>query len=191
MTNVPFTCRCGSVKGTLHDVGYGTHARCFCQSCRAADIHTGAADPGKDGVTVYQTTPDRISFEVGQDQLAAFSFGPKNLLRWQAKCCGTLLFNTLRSPKVSFAALRANRITDTTPLGPIRARGFIPAANGKHRHEGIGPLVAGMLGRALLGRVTGRWKQTPFFDIATQQPVADVEVLPFGERDRILAEAAH
>lgn len=185
---VPFSCRCGKIQGTLSDIGWGNHARCFCQSCRAADIHTGDADPGGEGITVYQTTPDKISFQSGQDQLAVFSFGPKNLLRWQASCCGALLFNTLRNPKVSFAALRTNRIDDPTPLGPVASRGFIPADDGKQRHEGILPLVLGMLWRALIGRITGRWKQTPFFDTETLKPVAEVKALPKGEIARILAQ---
>ena len=188
MTDAPFTCRCGTVKGALHDIGWGNHAKCFCQSCRAADIHTGDPDPGADGITIYQTTPDKITFEAGQDQLAVFSFGPKNLLRWHAKCCGALLFNTLRSPKVSFVGLRTSRVADPTLFGPVRSHGYIQLADGKHRHEGIYPLVGGMLGRALLGRITGRWKQTPFFDVATSEPVAEVDVLPKGERDKILAQ---
>jgi hypothetical protein len=176
------------VQGTLHEVGSGNHALCFCQSCRAADIYTGDPDPGSNGITVYQTTPDKTSFEAGQDQLAVFSFGPKNLLRWQAGCCGTLLFNTLRSPKASFTALRAERVSDKAVLGPVRSRGFIPKENGKHRHEGIRPLILGMLWRLLVGRITGRWKQTPFFDVATLEPVAKIQVLPKGERGRLLAQ---
>ncbi|MGC1506512.1 MAG: DUF6151 family protein [Sulfitobacter sp.] len=188
MANVPFTCRCGKVQGTLHNVGSGNHARCFCQSCRAADIFTGETDPGADGVTLYQTTPDNITFDSGQDQLAVFSFGPKNLLRWQASCCGALMFNTLRAPKVPFAALRADRASNTADFGPVASRGFIPVEGGKHRHEGVGPLVFGMLWRAFIGRITGRWKQTPFFDIDTLQPVAEVQVLPKGEAARILSQ---
>lgn len=190
MVDVPFTCRCGKLQGTLRDVGWGNHARCFCQSCRAADIHTGAPDPGDDGITIYQTTPDKIRFQSGQDQLTVFSFGPKNLLRWQASCCGALMFNTLRAPKMPFAALRTDRINDPAMLGPVASRGFIPVDGGKHRHEGIGALVAGMLWRAFIGRITGRWKQTPFFDTDTLQPVAEVQVLPKGETTKILTQGA-
>lgn len=187
---VPFSCRCGTVKGTLADIGWGNHARCFCRSCRAADIHTGAVDPGDDGVTLYQTTPDKISFQSGQDQLKVFSFGPKNLLRWQASCCGALMFNTLRAPGIPFAALRTDRIADTSALGPIASRGFIPMQGGKHRHEGAGQMALGMLWRALVGRINGRWKQTPFFNTDTSAPVTDVQVLPKGERDRLIAQSA-
>ncbi|MCX7559182.1 DUF6151 family protein [Sulfitobacter sp. F26204] len=186
MADVPFTCRCGGVKGTLHNVGWGNHARCFCQSCRAADIHTGDPDPGDGGITVFQTTPDKITFETGQNKLVCFSFGPKNLLRWQAECCGALLFNTLRTPHVPFAALRTSRIPEPDRLGPVRSRGFIPDKNGRHRHEGMRHLVLGMIGRSLFARLTGRWKQTPFFDLGTSRPVAEVRVLPEGARHDIL-----
>lgn len=190
MANVPFACRCGKVQGTLADVGWGNHAQCFCQSCRAADIHTGDPDPGNDGIRIYQTTPDKISFQAGQDQLAVFSFGPNNLLRWQVSCCGAAMFNTLRKPKVPFAGLVAARVSDPAALGPVATRGFIPTGDGKHRHEGMGTLVFGMIWRAFIGRVSGRWKQTPFFDLDTLQPVAEVQVLPKGETARLIAQTS-
>ncbi len=188
MANVPFTCACGTVKGVLHEVGKGNHARCFCQSCRAAEIHTGAADPGDRGVTLYQTSADCVSFSTGQDHLAVFSFGPKNLLRWHTSCCGGLLFNTLRSPKFSFAAIRTDKLENTTALGPVRSRGFIPDANDKQRHEGLVPMISGMLWRAISRRINGRWKQTPFFDAATLKPVVAPQILPAGEIAKILAQ---
>ncbi len=57
-------------------------------------IHTGDPDPGDQGVTLFQTTPDKISFQQGQDRLAVFSCGLKNILRWQASCCNAALFTT-------------------------------------------------------------------------------------------------
>lgn len=190
MTDLPFTCSCGAVKGRVHDAGpslaQGTHARCMCRSCRAAELFAGAPDPQDQGVTLYQTTPDKIRFDQGQDRLTVFSFGPKNLLRWRAGCCGDLMFNTLITPKFPFAAIRTSRLSDTAALGPVRCTGFIPTDDGGHRHEGKFAIYAGTLSRTARALVTGRWRQTPFFDLSTGDPVSTVEVLPKDTRDRLL-----
>ena len=179
MSDLPFSCRCGQVKGTLHDAspGSGNHVRCFCSSCRAAMIHTGDPDPGDQGVTLFQTTPDKISFQQGQDGLAVFSFGPQNILRWQASCCDAALFTTLRTPKVPLAALITNRLANTTAIGPVKSQAFVPQPDGTSKHQNKIALFGGVLWRSLIARLTGRWKATPFFDTATLRPVAPVTVL--------------
>ena len=106
--DLPFTCSCGTVGGKLVDVSpsNGNRLECYCGDCRAAE---GFASPTRaipDGpVQLYQTTPARIRIDVGSDHLGVFSLSPKGVLRWYAKCCGTMLFNTLRNPKVAFVAV--------------------------------------------------------------------------------------
>ncbi|WP_238932917.1 DUF6151 family protein [Sulfitobacter mediterraneus] len=188
MTDLPFSCRCGQVKGTLHDArpNTGTHVRCFCSSCRAAMIHTGDPDPGDQGVTLFQTTPDKISFQHGQDRLPVFSFGPKNILRWQASCCNAALFTTLRSPNLPLAALLTRRLADATAIGPVKAQAFVPEPDGTRQHQGRMALFGGVLWRGLIARLTGRWKSTPFFDIKTRMPTAPVTVLPQETRRNLI-----
>lgn len=188
MPDIAFSCECGTLKGTLRGANArsDTHAECFCADCRAAEMHLGQPDPAPGPVRIYQTSPDRIIIDQGQDQLAVFSFGEKNLLRWHAACCNVPLFNTMRSPKVSFVGIRTNRLADTTALGPIVGRGFIPVAGGKPKHEGLPRLIWGMAARVIGGRLSGRWKQTPFFDVATLETSRHVTVLPKGTRDGLL-----
>ena len=187
--DIAFSCTCGTLKGTLCGAHprSGTHAACFCADCRAADVHLGQPDPAPDPIGIFQTTPDKIKITAGQDQLAVFSFGKKNLLRWHAKCCGASLFNTLRNPKIAFVGVRTNRLADTAPLGPIVARGFIPVAGGKPKHEGIQHLIWGMITRVAGARLSGRWKQTPFFDTGTQTPTREITVLSKSTRAGLLA----
>ncbi len=141
-------------------------------------IHTGDPDPGDQGVTLFQTTPDKISFQQGQDRLAVFSFGPKNILRWQASCCNAALFTTLRSPKIPLAALITQRMADATAIGPVKAQAFVLEPDSTRQHQGRMALFGGVLRRGLIARLTGRWKNTPFFDIKTRMPTAPVAVLP-------------
>ena len=183
MSSLPFACRCGTVRGRVTEVPAGTHARCYCRSCRAAAIHTGEGDPGQEGVTVWQTTPDRIEFDSGADHLAVFSFGEKNLLRWQASCCGAALFNTMRSPQMPFAALHTPRLADTAALGPVSCAAFKPLPIGKARHENKRKMV-GVVLRMLGARLSSRWRKTPFFRDGA--PVSEVQVLPPGTRERLV-----
>jgi hypothetical protein len=186
--DIAFSCTCGTLKGTLRGAHprSGTHAECYCVDCRAAEIHLGQPDPAPGPVGIFQTTPDRIDVNEGQDKLAVMSFGDKNLLRWYASCCGAPLFNTMRNPKFAFVGIRTNRLDGTAPLGPVVGRGFIPVKGGKPKHEGLRHLILGMASRVIGARLSGRWKQTPFFDTQTLMPLHDVQVLPKGTRASLL-----
>lgn len=82
--------------------------RCYCSSCRAAALYTSGVDPEKSGVTLFQTTPDKISFQQGHSKLAVFSFTPRKLLRYRASCCGVQMFTMLPTPKFALAGIMTN-----------------------------------------------------------------------------------
>ncbi|WP_370401026.1 DUF6151 family protein [Sulfitobacter sp. JB4-11] len=182
--DLPFACTCNTLLGTLLGVSgsNGTRAACFCTDCRAAEVYAGQPDPAPGPVHLYQTTPDKVRFDAGLDQLVVFSFSPKGLLRWQAKCCGAILFNTVRSPKVPFASLRTDRLTDTSALGPVVAQAFVRKPDGTQGHQGGSRFVLGMLTRVLPCLLSGRWKRTPFFDVATGAPIREVHIVPKADR---------
>lgn len=179
--DLPFACRCGQVRGTLHDITprAGMQLRCQCDDCRRAVIWLGQPDPGIEGVTYYQTTPARVSFENGA--LAAFTWKNEKLLRWYAPCCNTPLFNTLNSPKWAFASLSVAALNDPDALGPVRARAFIPKPNGKRGHENISAFMWGFAKRVIGGRLSGTWRNTPFFD-DTGAPIVPVRALTREDR---------
>lgn len=179
-----FACDCGALTGTLLgvDARNGNRVDCYCTFCRDAEIYSGKPNPAPGPVALYQTQPFRVRFDSGQDQLAVFSFSPKGLLRWQAKCCGVTLFNTLRAPKIAFSTIMLDRLDDPSSLGPARTRASIQMPGGKEKNEGMGAAIWNLLSNALPARVTGKWKDTPFFDIATGQPVAEVYVVPQADR---------
>jgi hypothetical protein len=184
MADIPFSCACGTLKGTLlaASPSSGCHAECFCSDCRAAEIFLGQPDPAPGPVGLFQTTGDRIRIETGQDHLAVFAFGRKNLLRWYADCCRTPMFNVLRKPKLGFASVMTRCLSDPSAIGPVVGRGFIPQPNGKVKHIGIASLILGLARRTVVQRVTGRWRQTPFLDPATGEPVRPVHLVTAQER---------
>ena len=184
--DAPFACDCGKLRGTLLNVGprSGNRIDCFCRDCRAAELYCGQPDPAPGPVKIFQTTPDRVRFDAGLDQLAVFSLSETGVLRWQARCCGATMFLTARSPKLSFTSFRTDRLEDPDALGPVVARAFVRKPSGKRGHEGLARFIAGFARRAIGARLTGKWKDTPFFD-AEGTPVADVHLVTKAERDAL------
>ncbi|MFT6089182.1 DUF6151 family protein [Sulfitobacter sp.] len=183
--DVAFRCACGTVTGTLLGASpaVGNHLECFCKDCRAAEVFSG--QPDTTSVAMFQTTPDRIKFDQGLDQLAVFSFGEKNILRWHATCCGSVIGNTLRNPKIAFSSIRTSVLVDTDAIGPVTTKAFLQQPGEKPRHKGMSRFVWGVLSRGIAARMTGRWKDTAFFDADTLAPVREVHVVPKAKRSEI------
>lgn len=178
-TDIAFACRCGTLSGVLKyaNPDIGTHARCHCASCRRALDLYGIPGTREEGVGIFQTTPDRLRIVTGADQLGLMQLSPKGLFRWYAKCCDTPMFNTQRSAKVPFVGIYTSRLADTGPLGPVIVEGFMETDSGKSRHVGLSRMMWRFSKRVMKARVSGRWRQTPFFD-ADGAPVATPELAP-------------
>ena len=54
--------------------------------------------------------------------------------------------------------------------------------DGKLKHKGMGRMLWTMANRMLAARMSGRWQQTPFFDVETGAPVVEPVVLSKEER---------
>lgn len=190
MSQVPFSCACGSVKGNLSHATPqgGNHIACFCASCRAALVYCGETDPKPELADLFQTTGDNIKVTQGMEHLVPFAFGPKNLLRWKAKCCGVQICSTPRNPAISIVGLVTDRLETKETIGPVHSRAFVPKANGKVGHEKIGGFVK-MIGRAIAKRLNGGWKQTPLFDPNTKLPIADVVLISHDEKNALLGSS--
>ncbi len=182
-TDVAFACRCGAVTGRLTAIGpaAGTRLQCHCRDCRDAVVWSGGDDPGTAGVGYFQTTPDRVVFESGRDRLGIVVWRG-TMFRWQAACCGTLLFHPAPSPGVPFDSAPVDRCTPPEAFGKVVAHAFLPRPGGGTRHSGAMALAAGLLTRSFAARLSGRWRQTPFFDPATRRPVAEPRRLTAADR---------
>jgi uncharacterized protein DUF6151 len=177
-----FSCTCGQIQGHLDaDVcRAATRTECFCRDCRAAELYFGQPDPAPGAVDILQTTPDKITIAQGADKLGLFRLGPNGVLRWYATCCNAPLFNTLKSPKLPFAGILVKRLNDTDRIGPVTARNAIPKPDGSTTSKGLPRAVFSIFANMLGARLSGRWRQTPFFDVATGKPVREA-VIPSKE----------
>ena len=174
----PFDCDCGGVSGHL-DVRppHGaTHLVCHCDDCLTAAVAMGQPYPGSAGVAVVQTTPDRVHIDKGADRLGILRLSPRGLYRWYATCCGVPLFNTPPKRGVPYVALHAGRVASPEDLGPVRAH-----VNAGAESRGLWRAIPGIIARTAAARLTGRWKETPFFD-GDGSPVAAETVLTRAQR---------
>ncbi|MBY6081707.1 DUF6151 family protein [Ruegeria arenilitoris] len=181
---LPFACNCGELSGeiTTKGVSSGTHVVCFCPDCRAGQLYFGQPDPAPGPVDIFQMSPEFIRITKGAENLAVMRLGPKGLFRWYAKCCNAPVATTTSSMKFPFAGFDVARFSDPSPLGPVKTRAHVQQANGKWKHENVAPAVLGMIRRVISARLSGRWKQNPFFDVATGDPVVAPHVISLEER---------
>lgn len=177
-TQLPWACRCGKVHGTLSvERGTGTPAVCHCDSCVRAQRHFGVEATRAEGVAVFQTTPDRFHIEAGAEHLGLARLTPKGAYRWFATCCGTQLGVSSTTPKFAFFSPVQTIFADPTPLGRAKTHAFVPQPGGADKHRRLMPAIIAVVGRSAAALASGRWRDTPFFDVATGQPVAAPQVL--------------
>ncbi|MFT7595726.1 MAG: hypothetical protein ACI8R4_003057 [Paracoccaceae bacterium] len=178
-----FACACGKLDGhfTPEAATSGAHVACYCSDCRAAQLYMDQPDPAPGPVDLFQTTPDALTLQ-GQEHLGLYRLSPRGTMRWYATCCNTPLFNTATTAKVPFVGIQVARLTTPERIGPVIAQAFAPKPGGKTTHKGLGRVILKMLPQVLGTRISGRWRQTPFFDVETGKPVATAKIPSKEER---------
>lgn len=156
----------------------GTPAICHCDSCVRAQRYFGVKATRAEGVAVFQTTPDRFRIEAGSEHLALARLTPKGTYRWFASCCNTQIAVSSTTPKFAFISPVQTIFEDTAPLGRIRTHAFVPQSGGADKHTRLMPAVVALMARSLSALTSGRWKDTPFFDVTTGSPIATPQILP-------------
>ena len=181
-----FSCTCGGLTGHISVEGQksGLRLLCHCPDCRANEIYHQQPDP-VDGVDLFQLAPHAITITKGSEHLRLMRLGPKGLFRWYAGCCGMPFANTLAKPQLSFAGLRSDLFADKTVLGKVKAESQIPRPGKPPRNRGMARMVYGIFARMLTARLSGLWRQTPFFNVETGKPVAEPEVLSKEDRAKL------
>ena len=167
------TCECGSFHATLREIDpkRGTHLRCHCADCRAAyRILRPNVEP-RGGIHIYQTDPDKIDIIKGQEHFECLQLSPKGMLRWYASCCDTPLINTTRSAKMPFAGVLTATANDPHVFGAVIAEANIKGTDGKVQHKGMTRMVIRLFSRMISTRISGRWKETPFFSAPLFVPI--------------------
>ncbi|MFS4580217.1 DUF6151 family protein [Phaeobacter sp. C3_T13_0] len=179
-----FACDCGQIRGELSQDAQkaGTRIVCFCPDCRANEIYHKQPDPAPGPVDLFQVNPDGLKFHQGQGLLRVMRLSPKGLHRWYAGCCGTPMANTLAKPTLPFAGMRSDRFADKDALGKIRTRAFVKKTGKQPRTEGAIRMVISLLSRMISARLSGRWKETPFFNVENGTPTSTPMVISKEER---------
>jgi hypothetical protein len=131
-----------------------------------------------------------------REKLASVRMTRRGPMRWYAACCNTPIANTGLSHKQAFASLMAPSLGGAGPaldaaFGPARLFGFVKNARGQPKPPQtpfIGVLLR-VVARSLKARLDGSHRRTPFFDVATDRPLAAPTILAPDERARLVARA--
>lgn len=106
--DLPFSCRCGAVKGVIGKAGprEGDFVVCHCTDCQTFARRFDAGDRVMDeqdaGTPLYQSRCARMRIESGLDRLRCLHLTDKPTLRWYAACCDTPLFNSFKNGKIPY-----------------------------------------------------------------------------------------
>ena len=188
----PLRCRCCALQGHVELNDRSNRMVCYCQDCQAFARFLGPADQVLDaqgGSDIVQLAPHRIKITQGASHLAVMRLSSKGMLRWYAACCRTPVGNTMTSRNMPFTGLLAQCL-DTSPLeaafGPVQGSVNTASAIGepKPRAFGMAASLLRILGMVAGSRLSGRYKNTPFFT-ASGAPVAEPTVLSAEARARL------
>lgn len=190
------SCSCGKLQGQIKSVNNINRCVCYCADCQAFARYLNKQEKVLDehgGTSIVQTIPENIVFSQGIENLACIRLSNRGLLRWYAACCHTPIGNTLADAKLSFVGLvhsclgSDRHLLDET-FGSIRMYQHTADAFGSKKPRTRGAFLGTLriLGMILKARLTGAYKNTPFFvSESTSTPIATPKVLSENE----LAEA--
>ena len=192
----PIRCRCGKLQGLLSHPERGTRAVCYCRDCQAFAHFLGPdleiLDP-LGGTEVIATVPGLVSFTAGTEQLACMTLTEQGILRWYAGCCRTPIGNTPRNRKFSYvglihSCLRSSGSAFDDSFGAVRMRVNRQSASGSPPSAPVAGFIAAVLrylGRLAWLRVSGKYRENPFFDAATGRPRVQPRTLSRAEHDQL------
>jgi hypothetical protein len=188
-------CACGSFEGRVDAPERAGRAICYCRDCRAYARWLGHPERTLDaagGTDVVATAPRLVRFERGSEHLRCMSLGPRGLYRWYAGCCRTPIGNTPRDPKLSYVGL-VREVVAAAPealdaaVGPPVTRISADSALARvaptpmHTLRAVAKIARGVGG----ARLSGRWRENPFFRLGSAEPVVAPTVLSLAEREAL------
>jgi len=192
----PLQCRCGTIKGFVHEPQRANRVVCYCHDCQAFAHFLGKAGEILDergGSEVIQVLPKNVSLTQGIEALACMRLTGKGLLRWYARCCNTPIGNTLDNFKISFIGLVHTCLESSgEPLqdsfGPVRAWVNTKGARGNPQPKtvGMGATILWFLANTVKARIDGSYRQSPFFLVDEGTPIVPPRVLSAEERAQLM-----
>ena len=189
--DAPIQCSCGQIRGHINSGARFNRAICYCADCQAFARTLGKESETLNpagGTEVIQTLPKNIQITQGAEHLACLRLTEKGLLRWYAACCNTPLANTPANMKMSFVGLTHNGLGSDQEFlnerfGPVQM--VVNTANAlsdpKPRGYGVAAATIKILSIMLKALLNGDYKQTPFFNADTGEPIASPRILSENE----------
>lgn len=188
----PLRCHCGTVQAALAEPQRAARAVCYCRDCQAFARFLGQTARTLNpygGTDIVATSPHRLRFTRGVEALRCMSLSEKGLLRWYAGCCNTPLANTPRDPALPYVGI----VHDCLPeSAAARDAAFGPARIALNTASATGPVaatrfatVAGVLKimrNVLAARLSGKYRDNPFFERDSGRPVVAPDVLTPSQR---------
>ena len=195
MTDMTFSCACGTVVGTIADVGpkQGDYVYCHCTDCQAVPKLLGAEERVLEragGTALYQTRCARLSFASGKDKLAGVHVTDQPTLRWYASCCDTPLFNTYANGKLPYTTILLANCDKVGRAALGEPRGHLHLADAPDETKDLKPMSMAALLRSFFKRlvkdiVSGDRRRNPLFDPKTLEPIAPPRRLTAREREAL------
>ena len=186
--SLPLRCACGLLEGHVAATHRAGRAICYGHDCQAFARFLGAPETTLDargGADIMATAPRFVQFTVGTEKLRCMSLGPRGLLRWYSGCCRTPIGNIPRSPKLSCVGL-VHRCLAGTPAAKDIA--FGPARLVLNPQSASGQVALMLLAMLKIlrnvggSRLSGSFRQNPFFKAGTDEPIVPPQMLVAAQR---------
>jgi len=193
--HIQVRCHCGKLQGELDTAAVAARAKCYCKDCRAFARFLGNEVEildGAGGTEVAAVLPSGLRFTQGLEQLACMSLSPKGLYRWYASCCRTPIGNTPRDPTVHYlglvrACMAATPAELDAQLGSAHIHANTESAYRKVETTPAGTAwaVVKIGSRIVKARLTGAYRDNPFFVDGGSTPVRQPELISKEARARL------
>jgi hypothetical protein len=190
--NHPLRCQCGAIEGYVASPQQAGRAVCYCRDCQAFARYLGAPDRilnEQGGTDIIATLPRHVHFTRGLQHLRCMSLSSKGLLRWYASCCRTPIGNTPRDPKLSYVGLVRTCLPGSAgeldaAFGAAKIAVNTKSANGRVDPTPIATFfgILKIFSNVAGARLSGRFRENPFFWPGTAEPIVVPQVLTLAER---------
>jgi len=180
-------CDCGKFQGEISNFPQSSLGRvaCYCDDCQAFLNKLGRSELLDEygGTEIMPVYPCDFKFLHGAENLKCNRLKPNGLNRWSTTCCNSPIANN--KPGFWIGIFRnAYTCRDSgclTELGPIRSRimgkfakpnppFYIPKSFDLNAFRVVFPFL-------LRGKLTGKFKRSPFFKEDSMTPVKEVNPL--------------
>lgn len=182
----PVRCKCGSVSGQIEGSGASVRVVCYCVDCRAFARYLGRNAEVLDaqgGTEIVQVAQSRLRFSRGMEHLAAMRLSEKGMVRWYAACCKTPIGNTMANPGISFVGMihaSLDREQLDRDFGTAVAHVNTGSALGERtvKPRGLFSVMIRFVSIVVAARLSGRWRESPFFNHSGSPIVRPVVLTP-------------